>query len=109
MYNYHFGLSDIKISAEKLALVFDNPNQLKTYVWCLLKLSERPHQVPEENFLNAGEFRAQRSDGMRELGIKSQTFYKTLKKLESLGLIEMQKDTIWKMCYLITVKDITVI
>ena len=73
--------------------VFDNPDLLKVWIWCLLKATHDDYtqlvglQVVE---LTKGQFVTGRFKGAEELKLNPSTFYKYLKILEKLDMIELK-------------------
>jgi len=73
--------------------IFDNPNLLRVWLWCLLKASYEHHQQMvglQVVDLEPGQFVTGRFKGANELGINSSTFYKYLKTLEKMEMINLR-------------------
>ena len=73
--------------------IFDNPNLLKMWLWCLLKASHTGYKQMiglEEIEVKEGQFITGRNKGATELGVNPSTWYKHLKVLEQLGMIEIE-------------------
>ncbi len=75
--------------------IFDNPNLLRVWMWCLLKASHDNYkqmvglQVID---LEPGQFVTGRFKGSDELKINPSTFYKYLKTLERLQMIRLSSN-----------------
>jgi uncharacterized phage protein (TIGR02220 family) len=75
--------------------IFDNPNLLRVWLWCLLKASHDYHQQMIELQivdLEPGQFVTGRFKGSDELKINPSTFYKYLKTLEKLKMINLKSN-----------------
>ena len=75
--------------------IFDNPNLLRVWLWCLLKASHEHHQQMvglQVVDLEPGQFVTGRFKGANELGINPSTFYKYLKTLEKLKMINLKSN-----------------
>ena len=75
--------------------VFDNPNLLRVWLWCLLKASHEHHQQMvglQVVDLEPGQFVTGRFKGANELGINPSTFYKYLKTLEKMEMISLKSN-----------------
>jgi len=73
--------------------VFDNPELLKMWVWCLLKATHTEHKqligLQEEN-LEIGQFIFGRKVAARELKMSESKVYRFLKSLETRNRIEVK-------------------
>ena len=75
--------------------IFDNPNILQVWIWCLLKASHKDHkqmvglQVID---LKEGQFITGRFSGAKELKLNPSTFYKYLKMLEAMQMLELKSN-----------------
>lgn len=75
--------------------IFDNPNLLRVWLWCLLKASHDHHQQMvglQVVDLEPGRFVTGRFKGANELGINPSTFYKYLKILEEMQMINLKSN-----------------
>ena len=75
--------------------IFDNPDLFKMWMWCLLKASHTGYKQMvglEEVELKEGQFITGRNKGSLELNVKPTTWYKHLKVLESMGMIELESN-----------------
>lgn len=75
--------------------IFDNPNLLRVWLWCLLKASHEHHQQMvglQVVDLEPGQFVTGRFKGSDELKINPSTFYKYLKTLEKLEMINLKSN-----------------
>lgn len=75
--------------------IFDNPNLLRVWLWCLLKASHDHHQQMiglQIVDLEPGQFVTGRFKGSDELKINPSTFYKYLKTLEKLKMINLKSN-----------------
>ena len=75
--------------------IFDNPNLLRVWLWCLLKASHEHHQQMiglQIVDLEPGQFVTGRFKGSDELKINPSTFYKYLKTLEKLKMINLKSN-----------------
>ena len=75
--------------------IFDNPHLLKMWMWCLLKASHKGYKQLvglEEVELKEGQFITGRNKGSLELNVNPSTFYKHLKVLEDLGMLELESN-----------------
>jgi uncharacterized phage protein (TIGR02220 family) len=73
--------------------IFDNPNLLRVWLWCLLKASHEHHQQMvglQVVDLEPGQFVTGRFKGSDELKINPSTFYKYLKTLEEMQMINLK-------------------
>lgn len=77
------------------SVVFDNPDLLKVWIWCLLKATHDDYtqlvglKVVE---LTKGQFITGRFKGAEELKLNPSTFYKYLKVLEKLNTIDLNSN-----------------
>lgn len=75
--------------------IFDNADLLKVWIWCLLKATHDDYtqlvglQVVE---LSKGQFITGRFKGAEELKLNPSTFYKYLKVLEKLNMIDLNSN-----------------
>jgi hypothetical protein len=75
--------------------IFDNADLLKVWIWCLLKATHDDYtqlvglQVVE---LTKGQFITGRFKGAEELKLNPSTFYKYLKVLEKLNMIDLNSN-----------------
>ncbi len=75
--------------------IFDNADLLKVWIWCLLKATHEDYtqlvglQVVE---LSKGQFITGRFKGAEELKLNPSTFYKYLKVLEKLNMIDLNSN-----------------
>lgn len=75
--------------------IFDNADLLKVWIWCLLKATHEDYtqlvglQVVE---LTKGQFITGRFKGAEELKLNPSTFYKYLKVLEKLNMIDLNSN-----------------
>ena len=72
--------------------VFDNPDMLKVWLWCLLKAShkEHTHLVGLQTVnLQEGQFVFGRKKASVELNLSENKIYRLMKTLETLGNIDM--------------------
>lgn len=75
--------------------IFDNPNLLRVWLWCLLKASHDHRQQMiglQIVDLEPGQFVTGRFKGSDELKINPSTFYKYLKTLEKLKMINLKSN-----------------
>ena len=75
--------------------IFDNPNLLRVWLWCLLKASHKHHQQMvglQVVDLEPGQFVTGRFKGANELEINPSTFYKYLKTLEKMQMISLNSN-----------------
>ncbi|HSH36025.1 conserved phage C-terminal domain-containing protein [Schnuerera sp.] len=75
--------------------VFDNPNLLRVWLWCLLKASHDNYQQMvglQVVDLEPGQFVTGRFKGSDELEINPSTFYKYLKTLEKMQMISLNSN-----------------
>lgn len=75
--------------------IFDNPHLLKMWMWCLLKASHKSYKQLvglEEIELNEGQFITGRHKGSVELKVNPSTWYKHLKLLESMSMIDINSN-----------------
>ena len=75
--------------------IFDNPNLLRVWLWCLLKASHDYHQQMvglQIVDLEPGQFVTGRFKGANELEINPSTFYKYLKTLEKMQMISLNSN-----------------
>lgn len=73
--------------------IFDNPQLLKMWIWCLLKAYHKPTKQLvglQEIEIKEGEFVTGRHKGASELKVNPSTFYKHLKLLESMQMIRLK-------------------
>ena len=86
----------IKIHRQILgSAIFENPNLLKVWIWCLCKATHKPREqmvglklVP----LEAGQFVCGRKAAAKELGVTESSFYKYIKTLESVGMVSLNSN-----------------
>lgn len=86
----------IKIHRQILgSAIFENPNLLKVWIWCLCKATHKPREqmvglklVP----LEAGQFVTGRKAAAKELGVTESSFYKYIKTLESVGMVSLKSN-----------------
>lgn len=75
--------------------VFDNPNDLKVWIWCLLRANHAQNTFffgGEEITVGRGQFIFGRFTASSELKMNPSTIYKILKKLERAGMIEIKSN-----------------
>lgn len=75
--------------------VFDNPNVLKVWIWCLCKATHKPREqiVGLQNVhLEEGQFIFGRSKASEKLKMKESTVWKTMKLLEKIGSITINSN-----------------
>ena len=75
--------------------IFLNDKLLKLWIWCLLKASHKPHKVivgVQEIELNSGQFICGRKKDSEALGLSESTFYRYLKRLESLKMLSLNSN-----------------
>jgi len=75
--------------------VFDNPNDLKIWIWCLLRANHASNKVffgKDELVVQRGQFVYGRFTASDELKMNPSTIYKILKKLERAGMIEIKSN-----------------
>lgn len=75
--------------------IFDNPHLMKMWMWCLLKASHKDHECLvglDTIELKAGEFVTGRNKGSSELNVNPSTWYKHLKALEKLSMVELKSN-----------------
>ena len=75
--------------------IFDNAELLRVWIWCLLKASHKGYNQLvglTEVELKEGQFITGRFSGSKELRINPSTFYKYLKTLEKLKMIELNSN-----------------
>jgi len=75
--------------------VFDNPNLLKMWIWCLVKATHKDYTAMvglEEVELKAGQFITGRSKGSLELNMNPSSWYKYLKRLEKLQMVSLNSN-----------------
>ena len=75
--------------------IFENPNLLKVWIWCLCKATHTPREavvglkvVP----LEAGQFVYGRKAAAKVLGFTESSFYKYMKTLESVGMVSLNSN-----------------
>lgn len=84
--------------------VFQNPDLLKMWVWCMLKASHKDRKMMiglTETTLKKGEFITGRNAGSSELNMNPSSFYRYLKALQKVQLVELKpnnKNTIVSIC-----------
>lgn len=84
--------------------VFQNPDLLKMWVWCMLKASHKDRKTMiglTETTLKKGEFITGRNAGSSELNMNPSSFYRYLKALQKVQLVELKpnnKNTIVSIC-----------
>jgi hypothetical protein len=70
--------------------IFENPNDLKVWLWCLLRANHSNASIffgSEEIGIKRGQFIFGRFTASQELKMNPSTVYKILKKLEKAGMI----------------------
>lgn len=75
------------------ATIFQNPNLLKFWIWCLLKASHKEHNERvglQEITLNSGQFVFGRNKAAMELNMTPSTVYKYLRIMEKEQLIRIK-------------------
>lgn len=75
--------------------VFDNPNDLKIWIWCLLRANHAQNTFffgGEEIKVERGQFIYGRFTASKELKMNASTVYKILKKLERAGMISIKSN-----------------
>lgn len=75
--------------------IFDNPHLLKMWMWCLLKTSHKGYKQLvglDEVELKEGQFITGRNKGSLELNVNPSTWYKHLKALERMEMIELESN-----------------
>jgi hypothetical protein len=75
--------------------VFENPNLLKVWIWCLIRanwIETTTMFDGEETPLEIGQFITGRFTGSGECNMSPTTFYGNLKKLEQIGNIKLEAD-----------------
>lgn len=75
--------------------IFENPNDLKIWIWCLLRANHSNTSVffgYEEIQVKRGQFIFGRFTASKELSMNPSTVYKILKKLEKAGMIEIKSN-----------------
>lgn len=75
--------------------IFNNPDLLKVWIWCLLKASHKGHKQMvglQEVKLKEGQFVTGRFAASNELKINPSTFYKYLKTLAKLQMIVLNSN-----------------
>ena len=75
--------------------IFENPNDLKIWIWCLLRSNHSNTSVffgDEEIPVKRGQFIFGRFTGSMECNMHPSTFYKILKKLEKAGMISIKSN-----------------
>ena len=75
--------------------IFDNPNLLKMWLWCLLKATHTEHKQLiglEVIELKKGQFITGRFSGANELKVNESTWYKHIKLLEQLEMITLKSN-----------------
>ena len=75
--------------------IFDNADLLRVWIWCLLKASHKGYKQLvglTEVELKEGQFVTGRFSGSKELKVNPSTFYKHLKLLEKLQMIELNSN-----------------
>lgn len=75
--------------------IFSNPHLLKMWMWCLLKASHKGYKQMiglEEIELKEGQFVTGRNKGSAELNVNPSTWYKHLKVLEKMKMIELESN-----------------
>ncbi len=80
--------------------VWNNPDLLKVWLWCLLRANHAATWVKfstgkgeSEVFIEKGQFIFGRHSAAKELKMNSNTIYKRMMKLKSIGNITMQSNT----------------
>lgn len=79
----------------KDSLVFDNPELLKVWIWCLLKATHKEHKQLvglQEVALKEGQFIFGRKKAASELNITESKVYRLMKRLESMNNINMKSN-----------------
>ena len=77
------------------ATIFQNPNLLKFWIWCLLKASHKEHKERvglQEITLHSGQFVFGRNKAALELDMTPSTVYKYLKIMEKEQLITIESN-----------------
>ena len=75
--------------------IFDNTELLRVWIWCLIKASHKEHQQMvglQVIELKPGQFVTGRFKGSSELKLNPSTFYKYLKTLEKLQMIDLNSN-----------------
>ena len=75
--------------------VFSNPHLLKMWIWCLTKATHAGYKQLvglEKVELKPGQFITGRYKGSSELNVNPSTWYKHLKLLESMTMIELESN-----------------
>lgn len=75
--------------------IFDNPNLLKMWIWCLLKATHQEYDQMvglQKITLKKGQFITGRFKGSEELKLNPSTFYKHLKTLQAENLISLNSN-----------------
>lgn len=75
--------------------VFNNPNDLKVWIWCLLRANHAQNTFffgGEEITVGRGQFIFGRFTASSELKMNPSTIYKILKKLEKAGMIDIKSN-----------------
>jgi hypothetical protein len=92
----HHGNGWIKVYRKILtSAVFENPNMLKIWVWCLIRANWTETTTMfdgGELELQIGQFVTGRYTGSGECNMSPTTFYGNLKKLEQIGNITLKSD-----------------
>lgn len=89
----------IKLHRQLLdSLVFDNPDLLKTWIWCLLKATHKEYKTLvgfQKVELKEGQFIFGRRKAADELGMNESKVYRLMKKLEEMGALSMKSNNKW--------------
>lgn len=75
--------------------VFENPNDLKIWIWCLLRANHSSNTFffgGDEITIKRGQFIFGRFTAAKELKMNPSTIYKILKKLERAGMIDIKSN-----------------
>lgn len=86
----------IKLHRQLLdSLVFDNPDLLKVWIWCLLKATHKGYSTLvgfQEVKLKEGQFIFGRTKAAEELSMSESKVYRLMKKLEEMGALNMKSN-----------------
>ena len=75
--------------------IFDNPHLLKMWIWCLLKATHDEYEQMvglEKITLKQGQFITGRNKGSAELSVNQSTWYKHIKTLEKMQMVELKSN-----------------